>query len=43
VVASVRHADTVYDELLMGGVERGEARERVRSEVERVLERWRRP
>jgi len=42
VLASVRHEDTVYDDLLMGGVERAEARDRVRGEVERVLERWRR-
>lgn len=40
VVASVRHADTIYDELLMSGIERAEARERVRGDVERVLERW---
>jgi hypothetical protein len=43
VLASVRHEDTVYDDLLMGGVERAEARDRVRGEVERVLERWRSP
>lgn len=42
VVASVRHEDTVYDELLMSGVERAEAREHVRGAVERMLERWRR-
>lgn len=40
VVASVRHEDTRYDELLMAGVERGEARERVGDVVDRVLERW---
>lgn len=40
VAAAVRHEDTDYDELLMSGVERGEARERVRVEVDRVLERW---
>jgi hypothetical protein len=42
VLTSVRHEDTAYDDLLMRGVERAEARERVRGEVERVLERWRR-
>lgn len=42
VLASVRHEDTAYDDLLMRGVERADARERVRGEVERVLERWRR-
>jgi hypothetical protein len=41
VVASVRHEDTPYDELLMAGVERFDARERVREVVERVLETWR--
>lgn len=41
VAASVRHLDTRYDELLMSGVSRGEARERVRREVERILDRWR--
>lgn len=41
VAASVRHLDTRYDELLMAGVSRAEARERVRPEVERILDRWR--
>ncbi len=43
VAASVRHRETDYDDLLMSGIERGEARERVRSDVERTLNRWRRP
>lgn len=42
VVASVRHRDTRYDELLMRGVDRFIAREEVRGEVDEVLERWRR-
>jgi len=42
VVASIRHEDTRYDELLMAGVERGEARERIGDVVDRVLEHWRR-
>jgi hypothetical protein len=42
VVASVRHEDTRYDELLMSGVDRAEARDCVWPEVERVLGRWRR-
>ena len=42
VVASVRHQDTGYDELLMSGIERPEARARVRDAVDAVLERWRR-
>ena len=41
VVASVRHVDTDYDELLMDGVGRADARDRVRAEVDRILERWR--
>ena len=43
VVASVRHTDTAYDELLMSGIPRAEARDRVREAVEQVLERWRTP
>jgi hypothetical protein len=43
VVASIRHEDTDYDELLMTGVPRAEARDRVRSAVDDVLEAWRRP
>jgi hypothetical protein len=42
VAASVRHEDTRYDELLMAGTDRTEARECVQAEVERILERWRR-
>jgi hypothetical protein len=40
VVASVRHVDTSYDELLMAGVARDEARQRVQSEVQAVLDAW---
>ncbi len=43
VAASIRHQDTPYDELLMSGAIRAEARERVRPLVEAVLEAWRRP
>ena len=43
VAASVRHRETDYDDLLMSGVERSEARERVRDDVEHTLDRWRRP
>jgi hypothetical protein len=42
VVASVRHEDTRYDGLLMSGVDRAEARDHVRPDVDRVLESWRR-
>jgi hypothetical protein len=43
VVAAVRHGDTDYDDLLMAGVDRAEARVRVRAAVDAVLEHWRRP
>jgi hypothetical protein len=43
VVAAVRHGDTDYDELLMAGVDRAEARQRARADVDQVLERWRTP
>ena len=41
VVAHVRHGETRYDELLVRGVERRDARDRVRDDVDRVLARWR--
>lgn len=41
VVAAVRHEDTPYDELLMSGATRTEARERVRALVDAVLDDWR--
>jgi hypothetical protein len=41
VIASVRHEGTAYDELLMAGVDRTDARERVRDDVDRMLDRWR--
>jgi hypothetical protein len=41
VVASIRHEDTRYDDLLMTGMLRDEARARVRDEVDRVLDTWR--
>lgn len=40
VVASVRHEDTDYDELLMGGIERFDAREMVRPTIDETLDRW---
>ena len=40
VVASVRHQDTDYDSLLMAGLSRDEARERVRPAIDRVLMAW---
>jgi hypothetical protein len=41
VTASVRHRDTVYDALLMAGLDRREARERVRDDVAGILDTWR--
>jgi hypothetical protein len=41
VVASVRHEDTAYDELLMSGMPRQWARDRVLDDVERKLAAWR--
>jgi hypothetical protein len=43
VIASVRHEDTRYDELLMAGVPRSEARDRVRQRIDDVLGRWQAP
>jgi hypothetical protein len=39
-VASVRHQDTRYDELLMAGVPRQQAREHVLASIDSVLSRW---
>ena len=41
VIAAVRHGDTRFDELLMSGVPRAEARDVVRPEVQSVLDSWR--
>jgi len=40
VVAHVRHTKTDYDELLMRGVDRLDARSLVRDKIDRVLEQW---
>ena len=40
VIAAVRHGHTGYDELLMQGVDRREAREQVRPRIEAVLDEW---
>ena len=42
VVASIRHRLTKYDRLLMKGLGRVDARDAVRDDIDRVLERWRR-
>ena len=41
VVASIRHENTPYDELLMAGVPRSAARDRIREQLDQVLESWR--
>jgi hypothetical protein len=41
VLASVRHRDTRYDELLMSGVDRATARDHVRAQVNTILDQWR--
>ncbi|MGK8506660.1 DUF2293 domain-containing protein [Nocardia asiatica] len=41
VIASIRHRDTDYDQLLMTGIPRSEARARIRPTVDQVLETWR--
>jgi hypothetical protein len=41
VLASVRHQDTGYDELLMSGLDRALARDHVRDQVKTVLDKWR--
>jgi hypothetical protein len=43
VVASVRHLDTDYDVMLMGGVPRDVARERIQPAIDAVLAAWRAP
>jgi hypothetical protein len=43
VVASIRHGHTRYDELLMEGWSREDARRAVHGEVEKAVDRWRRP
>jgi hypothetical protein len=43
VVAAVRHGETPYDDLLMSGVDRLDARSHVRDEVEQVLRGWSTP
>jgi hypothetical protein len=41
VLASIRHQDTAYDQLLMAGVDRATARDRVHDQVNAVLDTWR--
>ncbi|GLZ38670.1 DUF2293 domain-containing protein [Actinokineospora sp. NBRC 105648] len=43
VVAAIRHEETDYDAMLMAGVPRATARERIRDDIDRVLTQWRLP
>ena len=43
VLAHIRHVETRYDELLAGGMDRGEARAEVEGAVTRVLAAWESP
>jgi hypothetical protein len=40
VIAAIRHEDTSYEDLLMSGVTRAEARDLVRDDVDRVMASW---
>jgi hypothetical protein len=40
VVASIRHEDTDYDELLMSGTARAEARTHIKPAIDRILAAW---
>jgi hypothetical protein len=40
VVASIRHENTDYDDLLMSGAARQDARDRVRDAIDRILASW---
>jgi hypothetical protein len=42
-IAAIRHTHTRYDELLMSGFDRVDARDVVREAVDRVLDIWRKP
>ena len=42
VIANLRHTETQYDEYLMRGYERWEARLSVQGEIEELLEKWER-
>ena len=40
VVASIRHEDTDYDDLLMSGTARADARTQIKPAIDRVLAVW---
>jgi hypothetical protein len=41
VIAHIRHVHTSYDTLLMKGVERMAARQKIRSKIDEIIEKWR--
>jgi hypothetical protein len=41
VAASVRHQDTPYDDLLMSGLDRDDARDQVRGHAQSIIDKWR--
>ncbi|KXA98887.1 hypothetical protein AKJ41_06265 [candidate division MSBL1 archaeon SCGC-AAA259O05] len=43
VKAHIRHNHTNYDQLLSRGVPKGEARLMVSGEIEKALEKWKKP
>lgn len=43
VIAAIRHRHTRYDELLMNGYSRTDARDHIHEAVDRVIELWRHP
>jgi len=43
VIAAIRHRHTRYDELLMSGYSRTDARDAIHEAVDQVIERWRHP
>ena len=43
VIAAIRHRHTQYDELLMSGYSRTDARDSIREAVDRTIELWRHP
>ncbi|MDX6325846.1 MAG: hypothetical protein QOK15_2200 [Nocardioidaceae bacterium] len=40
VIAAIRHEDTNYEDLLMNGVSRAEARDLVRDDIDRLMNSW---
>jgi len=40
VIAAVRHEDTAYDQLLMSGMPRAQARDQIGADIDRILTGW---